>query len=219
MIEQEITKHGRRFAWREGHEILYRFVRLDGSLGTVHPARVVSDNGECLRCWVLPGTPIRITTSPDGRTPRDLPLDERFAGKRVPALSTWRTHPTMRLVFERRWSSVWWFFEPDGTFRDWYVNLEMPLGRDSTGLNRVDGVLDLVVSPDGKWEWKDEDEVPAAMRAGRFQWWQMDRLRAEGERMIALAEGGRFPFDGTYCDLGPDPAWSLPELPAQLLED
>ena len=46
---------------------------------------------------------------------------------------------------------------------------------------------------------------------------ELDRLRSEGERMIKLAEGGGFPFDGTYCDARPDPEWSLPSLPEELL--
>jgi hypothetical protein len=31
--------------------------------------------------------------------------------------------------------------------------------------------------------------------------------------MIALAEAGRFPFDGTWTDFRPDPAWPAPTLP------
>jgi hypothetical protein len=203
--------------WQAGQEVLYRFRRLDGSLGTVHPARVVADDADRLLCWVLPGTPIRITTAPDGRTPRELPLHERFAGKRVPARSVWRDNPTLRLVHPRNWSSVWWFFTPDGTFRHWYVNLEVPLGSDQTGVDRVDGVLDVEVFPDGRWAWKDEHEVAAAMKAGRFDATHLRRLRAEGERMIELAEAGRFPFDGTHCDARPDPSWTLPSLPPDLL--
>ncbi|MCX2734351.1 DUF402 domain-containing protein [Saccharopolyspora sp. NFXS83] len=203
--------------WAPGSDILYRFWRLDGSLGTVHPARVVSDAPDRVLCWVLPGTPIRITTSPDGRKPRELPLHERFSGVRVPALSVWHTTATLRLVFAEQWSSVWWFFEADGTFRNWYVNLEVPLGRDETGVNRVDGVLDLEVFPDGKWGWKDEDELSSALTAGRIDQARLSRLRAEGERMADLAERGRFPFDGSYCDARPDPAWPLPSLPEGLV--
>ncbi|QUH01199.1 DUF402 domain-containing protein [Saccharopolyspora erythraea] len=205
--------------WNYGQEVLYRFLRLDGSMGTVHPARVLADDGETLLCWVLPGTSIRVTTSPDGRSPRNLPMAERFGGVRVPARSIWRGTPTLRMVFENEWSSVWWFFEPDGTFRNWYVNLEMPLGRDATGVSRVDGVLDVEVFPDGHWQWKDEHEVDAAMAAGRFDRSFITRIRAEGERMIALAKAGDFPFDGTYCDARPDPGWTLPSIPESLLVD
>ncbi|GAB3281579.1 DUF402 domain-containing protein [Parasphingorhabdus pacifica] len=203
--------------WLPGAEVLYRFWRLDGSLGSVHPARVAADDEDQLLCWVLPGTPIRITTSPDGHDRRRIPLDERFSGVRVPARSVWRETSTLRLVYPERWSSVWWFFEPDGTFRNWYVNLEIPLGRDDRGVDRVDGVLDVEVFPGGRWVWKDEDELEAALAAGRFNEVHLSRLRAEGERMIELAERGTFPFDGTYCDARPDPSWSLPQLPVGLL--
>lgn len=216
MIDTERSR-GRSRRWQPGEQLLYRFRRLDGSLGEVHPARAVADDGLRLWCWVLPGTDIRITTHPDGRRPRELPLSERFVGPRVPARSTWHGWATLRLVPEGQWSSVWWFFEPDGSFRDWYVNLEVPLGADDTGVDRADGVLDLAVSPDGSWKWKDQDEALAAMRAGRFSAEQMRRLRAEGERMIDLAERGWFPFDGTYCDARPDPEWALPQLPPEPL--
>lgn len=206
-----------RSRWSPGAEVLYRFWRLDGSLSAVHPARVVADDEDSTLCWVLPGTPIRISTSPDGRERRLIPLRERFSGVRVPARSVWRGTPTLRLVHAEHWSSVWWFFEPDGTFRNWYVNLEIPLGRDEHGVDRFDGVLDVEVFPDGRWTWKDEDEVEAALAAGRFDKVQLARLRAEGERMIELAETGRFPFDGTYCDAHPDPDWPLPSLPDSLL--
>lgn len=211
------TELERNRTFLPGSDVLYSFWRLDGSLGTVHPGRVVGDDGDQLLCWVLAGTPIRTTTSPDGRGPRDMPLGERFSGPRVPRRSTWRGTSTLRLVYEHHWSSVWWFFDADGTFRNWYVNLEVPLGRDEAGVRRVDGVLDVEVLPDGTWSWKDEHELPAAVAAGRFDRQHAEELRAEGERMIKLAEDGRFPFDGTYCDSAPDPRWALPELPESVL--
>lgn len=203
--------------WGYGQPILYRFRRLDGSLGTVHPARVVEDDGDRLLCWVVAGTPIRITTAPDGRLPRQLPLDERFRTRRVPARSVWSGTTTLRLVYDHRWASVWWFFSPEGQFLNWYVNLEVPLGRDATGINRADGVLDIEVFPDGRWAWKDVDEIEPALAAGRFERVHLNRLRLEADRMIALAEAGRFPFDGTYCSARPDQKWSAPELPEECL--
>lgn len=204
-----------RFA--PGEEIQYRFRRTDGSLGTVHPARVVSDDGDQLLCWVLAGTDIRVTTDARGRMPREMPLDERFALSRVPARSTWRGTSTLRLVFEHRWCSVWWFFDAQGRFRNWYVNLEVPAGRTERGVERIDGVLDVEVFPGGRWSWKDEDELSPALSAGRLREAQLRGLRDEGERMIELAVAGRFPFDGSYTEARPDPGWPLPQLPAELL--
>jgi hypothetical protein len=39
-------------------------------------------------------------------------------------------------------------------------------------------------------------------------------VRAEGERLIKIAEAGQFPFDGTMTDYQPDPSWPIPaEMP------
>jgi len=69
-------------------------------------------------------------------------------------------------------------------------------------------VLDVWVEPTGSWRWKDEDEFAAAIQAGRFADGQAEMLRAEGERMIALAEAGTFPFDGSHTDFAVTHAFS-----------
>ncbi|SHF45800.1 DUF402 domain-containing protein [Streptoalloteichus hindustanus] len=218
-MSRETTTPAGGPTWRPGDEVLYRLPRLDDPLGPIHPARVVADDGRELVCWVPGGTEVVAMRLPDGKQQRDVPLHERFTTPRRAVRSQWFGGGTLRLVFEERWSSVWWFFEPDGTFRNWYVNLEIPLGRDATGVRRVDGALDVAVAPDGRWEWKDEDEAEAIVDAGLVSRAQMGLLRAEGERMIALAEAARYPFDGTWCDFRPDPAWPVPTLPEGLVPD
>jgi predicted RNA-binding protein associated with RNAse of E/G family len=122
------------------------------------------------------------------------------------------------VITESDWSSVWWFFAESGEFRGWYVNLEIPLGRTELGTDRIDGALDVTVDPHRRWQWKDEDEAAAAVEAGRLGAEQLARLRAEGERLIGLAEAGAFPFDGTWCDFRPDPGWPAPALPPGVLD-
>jgi hypothetical protein len=31
--------------------------------------------------------------------------------------------------------------------------------------------------------------------------------------VLAEVAGGRFPFDGSWCDFRPDPSWPVPPLP------
>jgi predicted RNA-binding protein associated with RNAse of E/G family len=105
-------------------------------------------------------------------------------------------------------SSVWWFFAPDGEFEGWYVNLEDPCARWSGGVDTADHALDIRVEPDRSWRWKDEDEF--AERVGHPLYWTAEQaaaIRAEGQRLADLAETGKFPFDGSWCDLRPDPGW------------
>jgi hypothetical protein len=196
--------------------VLERFVRHDGSFGRQSPLRVISDDGDRLLAWLPEGTEIIGAGLPDGRKVRDAPLAQRFLLPRVPVAGTWRGAGNLRLIVESWLSSVWWFFEPDGAFRCWYVNLELPRGRTRDTVDRIDGVLDVVVDADRTWRWKDEDEAEAALAAGRLTGAELAALRAEGERQIALAEAGAFPFDGTWCDFRPDPDWPAVRLPEGL---
>lgn len=203
-----VTEH----SWAPGDNVVERFVRLDGSIGQEHPLRVISDDGRSLLGWIPDGTPIIGSRLDDGRHMREAPLEQRFRLPRVRHPDTWHGASTLRLITEGQWSSIWWFFAPSGVFTGWYVNLEIPHGRTATGPDRMDGFLDLVVDVAGEWAWKDEDEVEAAVRAGRLTAAHVATLRAEGERLIMLAEAKEFPFDGTWTDFRPDPDWALPSL-------
>jgi hypothetical protein len=204
--------------WQPGETFVQRFRRTDGSIGQHHPLRVLSDDGETVVGWLPRDTPIVNTALPDGRDPRQAPLAQMFRLPRVRVPGVWHGTSTLRVITEGQWSSVWWFFGPDLEFLGWYVNLEIPLGRTDLGTDRVDGALDVAVDPDRRWRWKDEDEADAAVEAGRISAEQLTRLRAEGERMIALAEAGAFPFDGTWCEFRPDPDWPAPMLPPGVLD-
>jgi Protein of unknown function (DUF402) len=196
--------------------VVERFHRPDGSIGQVHPLRVLEDDGRVLRAWLPAGTPIIGSRLADGRLMRDAPLEERFRIPRVAVPDCWHGASTLRRIPEDEWSSVWWFFDLEGRFKNWYVNLEIPLGRTPGAVDRIDGVLDVVVERDGSWRWDDEDEAEAAIEVGRLTLEQFDRLRAEGERIGALAERGVYPFDGTDTDFRPDEGWPAPELPPGL---
>jgi hypothetical protein len=199
--------------WASGETVVLRFLRPDGTIGQRHPMRVISDDGRGLLGWLPAGTEIVGSRLVDGRSMRDAPLGQRFRIAREQFLTTWDKTSTLRLIAEDEWSSIWWFFGLDGGFLGWYVNLEIPRGRTVTGPDRIDGVLDLTVTPAGHWSWKDEDEAEEAVLAGRLTAGELARLRAEGARLGALAEAGAFPFDGTWTDFSPDPAWPRPRLP------
>jgi predicted RNA-binding protein associated with RNAse of E/G family len=49
----------------------------------------------------------------------------------------------------------------------------------------MDHALDVVIEPDGKWHWKDEDDFVEAQRLGVFTPEEAAAVRREGERVIA----------------------------------
>lgn len=140
----------------------------------------------------------------------------------------WRGHS---LILEPHGArhAVWWAFDTDMGFGWWYVNLEARRERVIEGgrgqgteggtgrppgraMDLIDHELDVWVEPDRTWRWKDEASFEA--KTGTEGHWTAEeavRIREEGARVAALAEAGRFPFDGTFQDFRPDPSWELPE--------
>jgi hypothetical protein len=112
---------------------------------------------------------------------------------------------------------VWWFFE-GSRFSGWYVNLEdrspFWLHDGLLGVDVQDHELDLVVSPERNWQWKDEADLEAV--TGQPGYWDESKsaeIRAEGLASVAAIEAAEFPFDGSWCDFSPVPSWPVPALP------
>jgi hypothetical protein len=184
--------------------VVRRYVRA-GRTTFAKPMRVVRDDADGLLLWMPVGTEVAQLTDRDGSTLHDRPLHEM----KEPSLvrRKWRHWSVLVLMPPGAAYSVWWFFSAEGAFGGWYVNLETPFTRRPEGVDTTDLVLDVVVSPDRSWEWKDEDEFAAVVGApDYFDAATAGAIRAEGERLIELAKAGAFPFDGTHTDFRPDPA-------------
>ncbi|MFI6760630.1 DUF402 domain-containing protein [Micromonospora sp. NPDC050417] len=199
---------------------MHRNVRR-GRIGWVRPATVVSDDDRGLLLWIGRGTPVAHEVADDGRGMRAMPFTEWLTRSYQLATGVWAGPPLLMFLPAGADHSVWWF--RDGAtdrFTHWYVNLEEHAQRWDdgavAGVDMVDQDLDILVQPDLTWCWKDEEEF-AERLAHPEGYWVPDEaaVRAEGLRVVATIESGGFPFDGTWCDLVPDPAWTIPAaLPA-----
>jgi hypothetical protein len=179
--------------------------------GLVFPYRVIEAGDDAVLLWAPPGTRGWLFNMPDGRGLGETPLPEWSSTPRVPVRHT-VDHGMLSWIPYGRDYSVRWFFHPDGSFQRWYGNLEAPSvpWRDggTAGLDTSDWDLDVVVEPDRSWRWKDEDELTARLAMPESYWVPGEgRVRRAGKEVIALVESGAFPFDGTWCDFRPDPAW------------
>ncbi|CAN5245606.1 DUF402 domain-containing protein [soil metagenome] len=204
--------------WAPGDQVLLRWWR-GPAVRQALAATVLADGVDELALWVATGTPMVTSVLADGRDARRAALTERFRLPRVHRLRSWTGGGIVVLVPQAAAHSVWLFFGEDGAFRLWYGNLEDRHVRWTEGTLRVvdtaDHALDLLIYPDGRVEWKDEDEFAAA--TGVPDYWtaeEVPAIRAEGEALLARARAGAAPFDGRWTDFRPDPAWSVPELPA-----
>jgi predicted RNA-binding protein associated with RNAse of E/G family len=106
--------------------------------------------------------------------------------------------------------TIWHFWDGDDrSFAGWYVNMQQPYRRNGRAFQTQDHELDIWITPDGSWEWKDEEELAAWVPRGRFTAEEVAEIRAEGERVLA-----EWPFPTGWEDWEPDPSWPVPqELP------
>ena len=158
----------------------------------VWTAIVAHDDGELLALWIPPGAPCLRPEVRD-ELPYEQPLVER----------PWRAPGVLQLWRDGAAHAVWLLGDA------WYVNLQEPFRRSPGGVDTADHLLDLVRSRDGRWTWKDEHELAAALERGYLGEHEAAAVRAEAERVIAAD-----PFPTGWEDWKPDPSWPVPSLPA-----
>jgi hypothetical protein len=181
---------------------------------TVRPVTVVRDDADGLIAWLAPGTIMLRPVLPDGAELRSVPPIEMFRAERALRRDQWRGEGILMIAPTGAAWSVWLFWQPDWDFNGWYVNLEDAHRRDSASVITQDHVLDLQVAPDHSVRWKDEDELDAAVVAGRYSAADADRFRADARAVEAIVAGWGSPFADGWEDWRPDATWPVPQLPA-----
>ena len=184
-------------------------------MSRVSAALVVSDDERGLLLWIPHGAATCGLRTLDGRALRTVPFGEWVNQELRLVRGAWRAPGILKLLPPDAAHSVWWFWRPDGTFKGWYVNLEEPAvcwdDGELAGVDTCDQDLDIWVSPDLSWEWKDVDELTERLGYPEHYWVaDPDAVWAAGRRVLRTVEAGGFPFDGSFCDFQPDPQWRTP---------
>jgi uncharacterized protein len=198
--------------WPTGESIALREV-WRGRIWEARPATVVDDGRDRCVLYVPPRAGVRMPM----RGPRG---ELRIAPER--AYERWRlglaAGAPRRHVLSFAWPdrayAVLLMFEPSTfAFRGWYVNLQAPLARSGVGFDTVDHALDVVVSPDRSWTWKDEDELERFVEVGLFTPAEARAFRADGERAVEGLNARDEPFDDAWITWRPDPRWPRARMP------
>ncbi|HEU5108536.1 MAG TPA: DUF402 domain-containing protein [Micromonosporaceae bacterium] len=200
-----------------GRVVLHRHWHGD-RLGLLKTAVVAADDDRGLLLWVPRRAPMLDRKAVDGRGLREMSFGEWLRTPTELKRVAWNGPGVLMLLPPGEPHSIWWLRHEDGSLRWVYVNLEEPAVRwddggsaGAAGVDIVDQDLDVVVNPDGSWEWKDDDEFTERLAYPGWYWVRDEEaVRAEGRRMIKKIEAREFPFDGSLLDFSPDPAWSVP---------
>jgi hypothetical protein len=201
--------------WRPGDIVTLRYTgHSDGAVigkpGWLQgwPYVVAEDRDDLLALWMPVGTRMTLLSMAD----RTIPHRELIHGNHP--RDAFRRGEVLRLMLPGKPYSIWLHWTPDAerTFLGWYVNLEAPFVRTPIGVDTTDNSLDLVVMPDFSWHWKDEEHTQRWIDLGVYTREETDSFYEHGREVIADVDARRFPFDGSYLDWRPDPAWTTPTL-------
>lgn len=206
--------------WQPGTAIVLEMMGFGVPFMTL-PVTVAWDRPDALALWFADGTPYLDRLQPDGTgIPRVITADvfARLETHEVVRVAPGRTvlaviQPGRSHAIQLHWEMPGW------RFRQWYVNLQAPIERDEHGVRTTDHLLDLVVNPDFTWRWKDEDELAEGVDIGRVTPQDAERIRTEGERVLADLAARRPPFTSEYTGWRPDPAWECASIPASRLPE
>jgi hypothetical protein len=202
--------------WAPGAHVLHRFV-LCGDVVDARPVTVLADEPEALVLWLADGTRTMVGCLPGGVDLRSVSKQEMFGQRWHSKPHVWRNSVLMVLPPAAAYA-LWSFFSPGGEFLFWYANLQSPYVRwngagGAGGLDIVDHQLDLVVSPAYDVQWKDVDELAAAVAAGWLTEADSAAAHAEAHRLSALASAGAPPFDHSWHASRPEGVMPAPPLP------
>src|SRR5919202_2521769 len=103
--------------WRRGEIVLLRHLHR-GRVVQAVPTRVAADEPDVLATWIAPGTPLVYPAGLDGQG-RLLPLERWGLVER-----TWFGTGSLDLTPPARAYALRLFWNDDGSFRGWYVNLQ-----------------------------------------------------------------------------------------------
>ncbi len=188
--------------WQAGDVIVVRNVRF-GAVSDAAASIVVEDRATRLILYTPLGSPMRSSA-----------IDFRI-GRQEPPRPTTR-HTTDALVIYTPGAAhcvTAMYHGGGGPFICWYVDLMEPFRRVPGGIVINDLHLDIVIGPDLRWRWKDEDHLARSVELGWMSQADADALRREGETVIASLKNPAPPFSEPWPSWRADPAWPLPELP------
>jgi hypothetical protein len=191
--------------WSTGDVIVRREVLNDGRAWFEIPVIVVDDRPDLLATYIASGAPFRL---PPGDWPTANGLHPWHARRR------WEGHGVLMLQRPGDSYAIWVFWHgPKREFRGWYVNLQAPFRRTSTGYDTQDLELDIVVPLSGKWHLKDDEVLEDRVHEGRLTAEQVAAARTLANEITTELEAGDRWWSEDWASWQPDPGWPEPRFP------
>jgi predicted RNA-binding protein associated with RNAse of E/G family len=168
---------------------------------------VVEDSDELLALFIAAGSVYKAG-------PKRSAAEKRASTRmRVPPHEyVWR-NDTLRLMFPGKRHSISLFWS-DASFVRYFVNMEEPFRRTAIGFDTQDHTLDVNVTPELEWSWRDEEELVNHVKEGFYSAELADAVRAEGLQVIDALTRGVHPCLRGWADWSPAQKGPIPAIPA-----
>ncbi len=196
--------------WSKGSQILYREV-AHGKVWTARPVTVIQDAHDLVVLSFRRDTPWKVCVPEDAATDL-LHCKADLSQWRLEDV-VWSRGDTVFLVSPGTAHAVHVQWDRQRQFVGWYVNMQEPIRRTNLGFDFLDHELDIVVSPDLHWRWKDRDHMEQAQSIGLFSPEQASAIAQEGQRALEDIRRRAVPFDGSWNDWRSPSDWTIPNLP------
>lgn len=168
------------------------------------PVFVVEDTAERLVTYIAPGAEFGF---PVGRWPTDDRLHP-WHGR-----TAWQGEGCLMVQRPGDHHAIWHFWRESRELIAWYVNLQTDFVRTEHGYDTQDLELDVVVSPDGSFELKDDDVMDQRVDDGRFTPELVAWVRGYGADFIARLEHEGVFWEQEWAGWTPPAEWRNPRLP------
>lgn len=192
-----------------GAVVALRYITTDGRVEMCWPCRVVEDSDDCVALFIAAGSPYKAGPKRTAAEKRRLPK-----APLPPEEYVWR-HDTLRLMLPNRSHSVLLFWSvQDGVRRlqKLFVNMEEPFRRTAVGFDTQDHTLDIEVTPDLAWRWRDSEELENHVAERFYTPALASAARAEGTRAIEAMLRLEHPCMHGWPEWSPPAAWDVPRF-------
>jgi protein associated with RNAse G/E len=199
--------------WKSGEVVAWRGIFRE-RIWHVQPTIVVKDSPSELLLTLLPGTEcITEEHYPQGKkseSRRWFFVDREWNL----ATYTWRTNRLLlRLEPQKFYSTIFFWDDASGEFRCYYINFQTPFQRKHLSVDTLDLDLDLIIQPDFRFEWKDVDDYKKVIEYHVISPEWIQGIERDTAEVFERVNNRRYPFDGSWLDWTPEPAWVPPSLP------
>jgi hypothetical protein len=194
--------------WRRaGDVVVLRYITTDGRIEICWPCRVAVDREDLVALFIAAGSPYRAGPKRTAAEKRHQPWT-----RLPPDEYVWR-HDALRLMFPGQAHSVslfWGWASGERSLLKYFVNMEEPFRRTAVGFDTQDHTLDIEVTPELEWRWRDEHELASHVAEGFYTPALAAAARTEGERALDAMRRREHECMRGWSEWRPPPEWRMP---------